>query len=180
MLLDRMEGIEKYGSDYLLNKEVMEGRLFKFEKGIYSEKRRVPLEAILSYRYKDAVFCGLYALYHHGLTDVVPEVYDLATDRNASKISDPRVRQVFMPKEILHLGAAVEDINGYQVTIYDRERTIVELLRNKASLPYDLYKECIQHCRKIVFDLDIRKIEEYASLCPKGALAIRRLRDEVL
>lgn len=179
-LLDRVEGIRRCGSEYLLNKEVKEGRLFKLEKGVYSDEENVPVEAILSFRYKDAVFSGLYALYHHGYTDLVPEIYDLATDRDASKIADERVRQIFLKREILRLGAMVEYLDGYPITIHDKERTLVELLRNKPSLPHDLYKECVQNARKMLPFMDIGKIEEYAKACPKGKLGLKRLEEEVL
>lgn len=165
---------------YLLGKETEGGRYFKLEKGIYSEEPMVPLAAILSYKYKHAVLCGLYALYHHGMTDVVPETYELSTDRDAAKIRDERVKQIFMNKEILYVGARKEDVDGYSVMIYDKERTLVELLRNKSSLPYDIYKECIRSYRKMITSLDIKKVEEYALLCPKSGLTLRRLGDEVL
>lgn len=180
MLLSRLDGIRKYGSEYLLLKEVSEGRLFKLEKGIYSDERDVPTEAILSFKYHDAVLSGLYALYAHGFTDMAPEIYELATDRDAPKITDGRVKQIFMGRDILFLGAKEESAMGYPIKVYDRERTLVELLRNKASWPYDLYKECIQNARKMIAHLDMGKIEGYAKACPKGDLAIRRLEEEVI
>ena len=96
---------------------------------------------------------------HDGLTDVIPEVCDLATGRNAAKIRDPRVRQVFVPEEILYLGAVTDQEHDYPIRIYSRERLLIELLRYKNKLPFDLYKEVLLNFRKIIPQLNMQDIQ---------------------
>ena len=40
----RGECLEKYGSDYFIEKKIEEGELFKIEKGIYSEKQTAGIQ----------------------------------------------------------------------------------------------------------------------------------------
>ena len=65
----RAECLKEYGSDYFIEKKIEEGKLFKIEKGIYSEKRYVPDIAMLGYKYPNAVLTMKSAFYYYGLTD---------------------------------------------------------------------------------------------------------------
>ena len=69
---------------------------------------------------------------------------------------------------------------GYPIRIYSKERMLIELLRSKGSLPYDLYKEILTSYRRIIDELDLRLIEEYLEGFPKARLIQKRLDEEVL
>ena len=71
-------------------------------------------------------------------------------------------------------------IDGVKVRIYDKERMLIELLRNKNSLPYDLYKEIIMNYRKIIGGLEIWRIQEYASIFPKSKMISKALDEEII
>ena len=92
----RAECLEKYGSDYFIEKKIEEGELFKVGKGIYSEKKYVPEIAMFVYKYPNAVVTMKSAFYFHGLTEVIPDECDLATTRDDTKIKDERVKQYFI------------------------------------------------------------------------------------
>ena len=89
----RAECLAEYGSDYRIQQKVNAGELFKVGKATYSEKEHVPELAVLSHQFPHAVVTMHNAFYYYGLTDVIPDEYDLATDRDAAKIRDKRVRQ---------------------------------------------------------------------------------------
>jgi hypothetical protein len=57
---------------------------------------------------------------------------------------------------------------------------LIELLRNKNSMPYDLYKEIIMNYREIINDLEIWRIQEYASVFPKSKMISKALDEEVM
>ncbi len=63
MLKTRAECIKEYGSDYYINQLVDEGKLFRIEKGIFSEKEYIPELVILSYKYPKAVITMEYKGY---------------------------------------------------------------------------------------------------------------------
>lgn len=172
--------IKKYGSKYNISKVMEEGGLYRVDRGVYSENKYVPELSLLSFKYPNAIITMRNAWFIHGLTDVVPEEYDFATDRNAAKITDKRIKQFFYPKEILTLGVIEMDYQGYKIKIYNKERMLVELIRYKSKLPFDYYKEIILKYRQIMPNLDIRKVEDYVMASPKKDLIIKRLQLEVL
>jgi predicted transcriptional regulator of viral defense system len=79
-LFSRKDCVKRFGSDYFTAQEISAGRLFRIEKGVFAERMHVPELALLSWKYPKAVITMLSAFYHYGLTDVIPEVCDLATD----------------------------------------------------------------------------------------------------
>ena len=156
----RAECLEKYGSDYFIEKKIEEGELFKVGKGIYSEKKYVPEIAMFVYKYPNAVVTMKSAFYFHGLTDVIPDECDLATTRDATKIKDERVKQYFIPDDFFEEGIETADYKGYDIRIY--------------------YKEIILNYRKLLPRLDIQKIQDYALMAPKSNKVLGILQMEVL
>ena len=179
MILTFAQCIKKIGSKYLIKKAVAEGSLYQIEKGFYSESEHVSEVALIAAKFPKAVFSMNTAFYHYGLTDTIPEKYYLAIERGA-KSSDKRVVLKFENSDIMHLGAVQEKFNGAAVTMYNRERMLLELIRNKTNTPYDYYKEIILNYRKIIDKLDIRLIQDYMEQMPKADLIRKVLESEVL
>ena len=179
-LLSRQECLSSFGSDYLINQRIAAGSLFRLGKGVFAEQKYVPENAIISHQYPHGVITLLSAFYHYGLTDVIPEACDLATSRNAAKIRDARVKQVFVPDEVLYQGAIVDQEHDYPIRVYSRERLLIELLRYKNKLPFDLYKEVLLNYRKIVPQLNMQDIQDYAMVMPKRKMIMEALQMEVL
>ena len=179
-LLSRQECLARFGSDYFIEQRIAAGDLFRLENGVFAEQKHVPENAIISHRYPHGVITLLSAFYHYGLTDVIPEVCDLATGRNAAKIHDTRVRQVFVPDAILYNGAIMDQEHNFPIQIYSKERLLIELLRYKNKLPFDLYKEVLLNYRKILPQLNIQDIQDYAMAAPKRKMITEALQMEVL
>ena len=175
-----MECLAEYGSDYIVQKKVKAGELFKVGKAVYSEEKHVPEVAVLAYQHPNAVVTMRSAFYMHGLTDVIPHEYDFATDRNAAKIRDKRVKQYFAPTGFVDQGIETVDYKGYPIRIYSKERMLIELLRYKSKLPYDYYKEILLNYRKIMPQLNIQAIQDFAYDAPKSGRIMEMLRTEVL
>ena len=111
--------------------------------------------------------------------DVIPEKYHIATKAKAAPLGDVRITQIYVRDDLLQLGVEEREINGVTVKIYDKERMLIELLRNKNSMPYDLYKEIIGNYRKIIEGLEIWRIQEYADIFPKSKMIKKALEEEV-
>ena len=180
MVLNYKEAITRFGNAYKLSQAISGGTIFKLEEGIYSTNNREPELGIIMKKYPKAVLAGEYAFYVHGLTNLIPEKYDLATTSKAAKLADKRVRQIYVREDIFNLGIEEKEENGILVKIYDKERMLIELLRAKNSMPYDLYKEILIHYREIISDLEIWRIQEYASVFPKSKMISKALDEEVL
>lgn len=140
----------------------------------------MPELALLAYMYPNAVITMDSAFYFYGLTDVIPEKCDLATDRDAAKISDSRVKQYYYPSNYFHGGIEDADYIGYKISIYNKEKMLVELLRYKSKLSLDYYKEIILNYRKILPQLNIQRIQDYAMDAPKSNMILETLQMEVL
>ena len=173
------QSLKKYGSDYRIKQEIAAGRLFKIEKGVYSEKKYEPLMAIISTKYPKAVFTMDSAFCFYSLTDTISEKCHLATAKNARHIADSRVVQRFENSDILYLGAKKAEFDGGTIVIYNRERMLLELLRNKSALPFDYYKEILGNYRKILHELDLQLIQDYLPQFPKSNMINQALQLEV-
>ena len=180
MLLSYNEAVEKYGNQYRLLRALKEKKVFKIEEGVYSTRKHEHELAVIMKKYPKTILTGEYAFYCHGLTDIIPEKYDLATLSKASKISDNRVHQIYVKEELFTLGVSEKDIEDIKIRIYDKERMLIELLRNKNSLPYDFYKEVLIHYREQIYNLEIWRIQEYAAIFPKSKMISKALADEVM
>ncbi len=65
------------------------------------------------------------------------------------------------------------------IRVYDKERMLIELARNKNKMGYDEYKEIVINYRKIADDLDIEKIEEYLKNYTNGDKLFEIIQNEV-
>ena len=164
MIYSGKEAIEKYDTRYNLSKALKNKEIFRLEHGIYSDKDLVNPMIIASKKYSSAIITMDSAFYYYDLTDVIPKKTFIATNRNSNIIHDSNIVQIRIPKEKLNQGKEVVLIDGEKVKMYNRERLLVELIRKRNQIPFDYYKELISNYRKIVDDLDMRKIEEYLSL----------------
>ena len=180
MILSYSEAVNRFGSEYKLGRAVSDKKIFKQEDGVYSTERYVPELGVIMKKYPKAVLAGEYAFYCHGLTNVIPEKYDLATPSKSAKMTDARVRQIYVKDDVFPLGIEEKDIDGVMVRIYDKERMLIELLRNKNTMPYDLYKEIIVSYREMIMNLEIWRIQEYAAVFPKSKMISKALDEEVM
>ena len=170
---------EKWASDYQIKKQILSGKLFQIEKGIYSNAPDVSVLAIISSKYPKAIFTMDSAFYYHGLTDVIPDKYHIATEKHSINLSDQRVHQYYIPSEILNIGITTMTRRDAKFKIYDRERMLIELLRYKNKLPFDYYKEILGNYRSLIYKLDIERIQDYAAAFPKSRMISEALSTEV-
>ena len=175
----RAECIKTYGSDYYIKQNIEAGDLYRLEKGIYSSQKDVPELAMLSFKYPNAIITMEMAYYLYELTDVVPDKYTYATDRDAAKIKDLRIKQYFQPSEFFEDGISSINYYGYDLKIYSRERMLIELIRHKTKLPFDYYKELILSYRKILPSLNIQTVQDLAIVAPKSSYILKTLQLEV-
>ena len=180
MLYSYSRCIEMFGTDRKIKQAIDNGQIFKIEKGIYSDTKYVSELAIISMKYPNAIFTLNSAFYYHGLTDVIPDLYFLATSKEITKIRDKRVKQKFENSKALNLGAIKMSYNNVEIKIYNKERMLVELIRNKNNLPFDYYKEILLNYRKIINQLDIQAIQEYAYVLPKRNMVLEALQLEII
>lgn len=180
MLYSYQECIRKFGSDYRIKKEIQNKKLFMKEKGVYSDKPYVPELDIIIMKYPKAIITLNSAFYYYGLTDTIPNHYYVATSKGSRKITDERVKQFFDNTNEFELGKTTIDYDGTSIPIYNKERLLIELIRNKRKINFDLYKELILSYREIITTLDMELVSDYAYNLPKTNLVMTTLQLEVL
>ncbi len=179
MLYSYKECKQKYNSDYAIRKAIQSGEIIRISRGVYSNTDAEMELSIIGKKYSYAVFTMNSAFYYHGLTDTVPSKYYLITDKDSTKIKDSRIVQYYDNDNSLKIGLEKKEYNGSIINIFSKERMLVELIRHKNNLPFDYYKEIILNYRKIVYQLDIQAIQEYAQSLPKSKLVMKTLQLEV-
>ena len=179
MIFTYKELLLKYKSAYQIEKAIKDGKIYKIEKGIYSDIPSVHHLAIIMKKYPYGVFTSYSAYYFYNLTDVIPNKIYLSTNRNATTINSTKIQQVRMKDELYDLGKTQINYEGIKINIYDKERLLIDLARNKNQLPYDLYKEIISNYRKQINLLDTQKIEEYIQYFVNGDKIFEIIQDEV-
>ncbi len=152
---------KKYKSNDKIKKLLLEKQIFKLERGVYSDTENVNYLEVLNKKYPNAVFTMNSAFYYHNLTDVVPEKEYLALRRDSTKINDERVKVIYYQDKLFDIGKSILEVNGINIKIYDKERMLIELIRNRKSIGFDYYKEIIGNYREISGTLNVRKITEY-------------------
>lgn len=179
MLYTRKEISEIYNSTYQLNKALKDKKIFKIQNGIYSDEEYVNPLFVITKKYPNAVFTMESAFYYWDLTDVIPDKFHLATKRVNVRYKDEDIKQYFIPEELFDFGKTNINIDDIEITIYDKERMLVELVRKKNQIPFDYYKEIISNYRKISNELDSFKISEYISYYKNEETLYDRVQSEV-
>ena len=117
------------------------------------------------------------AFYYYGLTDTIP---DVATPKSNRKIEDVRVKQIYENSNAFEMGKTTIEYDGVDITIYNDERLLIELIRNKRKFSFDLYKEIISNYSKLIHKMDMTQIMEYAYELPKTNMVMETIRLEIL
>ena len=166
MLYFHKELKEIYKDNYTIQKLVDKEKLFKISKGIYSDKKSVNYLEIINKKYPNAIFTMDSAFFYHNLTDVIPQKEFLALKRDSTKIKDDNVKVIYYVDKLFEIGKSVLEVNGISINIYNKERMLIELIRNRKSIGFDYYKEIISNYREIKNELDMGKIAEYIACFP--------------
>lgn len=179
MMFTYNQCLDRYKNDYGIKKALQSEKLYFIEKGVYSYNKFESNLDILMFKYPKGVLTMKSAFYYHGLSDVIPDLYHLAVDRDGSKIRDSRVKPVYERKQLLNVGAIEMCYGNSLIKVYDKERMLIELIRNKSKLSYDYYKEILGKYRSFVHELDVERIEDYALFFPKSKMIFEILYAEV-
>ena len=180
MLLNTTECLERYGSYYAIACKVKAGTLVKIERGVYSDTMEyVSGERIMQKKFPAAIFTMESAFFYHRLTDVVPDMYSLATPVRTTAIADKRVKQYFAPEGTFDIGKSELEVSGTKIAVYDLERMLIELMRHRNKLPYDYYKEVLGNYRNSLNRLYPAKLDDYLVAFPKRDAISRFLDLEV-
>ena len=133
-----------------LNKLAVQGVISKIRRGVYEWIESGPKEDtdILKTLFPDAIICMNSALFFYGYTDRTPDAWHLAFHRDINKkrlqINYPPIMPYFLEPHLLQAGVTSENIQGTDLQIYDRERTICDVLRHSGKIDREILNKAIQ------------------------------------
>lgn len=172
--------LKKQGIDnYNIEKKIKNKELYKIEKGLYSDTKNYNQLEYIVKKYPKSIFISESAFFYLGLTDYIPNKYFLATKHNAQKIENKKVEQLFMANSFFEVGKSELIYNNVKISIYNKERMLIELVRNKNSMSFDYYKEIIRNYREIVDELDMSLLADYLDYFYNGKNLLKIINMEV-
>lgn len=145
-----MDHLEKLFLAHGGKSHIESGKIERVRQGYYQYVGEdsfsdIPVIASL---FPDAVICMESALDYYGYTDRTPAAWHLAVKstsaRNRFRIDYPCVRPHFVQEKRYPLGITTAVIDGTEVKMYDRERTMVDLLFHRNKVDSEVFNTAVQ------------------------------------
>ena len=105
--------------------------------------------------------------------------YVIATKQKDRKVKEENIKQIFMTDELYFLGQNILKFEGVKIRTFDIERLLVEVVRNKTNIDYEVYSEIIENYKKLAKILNKRKLISYIPYF-KDKKILSRIENEVL
>ena len=127
--------------------------LFRSEKVRYGYYQLIDSEdlsevLVITRLFPDAILCMDTALFYYRYSDRTPLAWHLAVSKDSGKsrfnIDYPFIKPYYIEPSILGMGAAVGEIDGHPVKIYDKERTICDCLRYMGKTDKEIFNKAVQ------------------------------------
>jgi predicted transcriptional regulator of viral defense system len=122
-------------------------------------------EIVIAKLFPSAVIYLESALLYYGYTDRIPTRWQIAVDKNISKpqfqLSYPPITPFFIEKKYLIFGIAEYEVNGIKIRIFDKDRTICDILRYSNKIDNEVFRQAIQkYCKDK--NRNIKNLMDYA------------------
>jgi|GEM_PF-5763685 len=187
MLYNYSEVIKLYKNDYNLLNAIKSKKIFKIERGIYSDQRNnYNKYELLLKKYPKSFLVKDSALFYINFLIEEPPTVHLGTARNALRINDKRVKQHFYKNldNIFIKNSDVEHIlsisnitsytteNGNEIRILNINALLYDLIRNQSKIEENKFNEIInkfKNCsfldkfdyRTVEYNLEFEQIHKY-------------------
>jgi len=134
---------------------------YEFHEGIIHE------EVIISKLFSKAVIFLESSLMYYEYTDRIPTAWQIAVDKNSNKnkydINYPLIEAFYLEPKFLELGVDEIYIDNVKIRIYDRDRTICDILRYEKKLEKEVFNNAVQRYIKDP-KKNLRNLFEYADI----------------
>jgi predicted transcriptional regulator of viral defense system len=131
-----------------LTKLIKEGKIERVSRGVYINKNDLVDEfVILQSKSKNAIYSNTTALYLYGYSNRIPIKYDITINNgyNGSLQKNKNVNLFYIKKDLLYLGVTNYKLDsGNIIRIYDLERTICDIIKNKKKIDAEIFNKAIR------------------------------------
>ena len=179
---EKIENIVKTNNGYVTRKDidrnkipsiyltryVKKNNLIQIVRGFYArEDWIVDPYLIFQYTYPQFIYSFNSAIYLHGLGDVLPNYLEVTGPFNyrpMSKNRDDVMTHTDTVDESYNLGIAdTKTSRGNVVRVYDKEKTICDLIKHKDKIEFEVYVKALTRYARSK-DKDINKLMRYAQI----------------
>lgn len=151
----------------ILNNLMDKGKIIRIRRGYYEwqEDRFVPDITIITKLFPDAIIYLNSALYIYDYIDRTPNEWHLAVTRGSARprfnIDYPKVKPYYINERYIKIGRAKNNYEGQEIKIFDRDRTICDVVRYSNKMDKELVNQAIQSYINDV-NKDVSNLMEYA------------------
>lgn len=151
-----------------INKLIEDADIARIKRGFYELTNTIyPDEVIISRLFPNGVIFLESALMLYGYTDRIPLAWQIAVDRNSEKgqykIDYPLIDVFYMEPKLLNVGVDINKIENVDVKIFNRDRTICDVLRYENKIEREVFSNAIQRYVKDP-KKDIKNLLEYSKI----------------
>lgn len=145
-----------------------QGELSKIKQGYYELSDEVNLEEVIIARmFPKAVIFLESALLHYNYTDRIPTAWQIAVNRDSEKsqydIDYPIIKPFYQEPKFLSVGLTAIVVDNVNVKIFDRDRTMCDVMRYERKLEKEVFLNAITRYIKDP-KKNVRHLFEYAQI----------------
>lgn len=163
MIYMHKDFIKRGYKDYHIKKLIELGKLHYIKKGVYSTTLEINYFEYIAKKHPNAIITLWTAGYCYGFMKENKKIYAVATKQKDRKIHDNKIKQTFMTDDLYEVGLCYIKFQGINIKIFDLERLLIEVVRNKTNVSYEMYQEMIASYSKVKNLINKRKLNEYIS-----------------
>lgn len=148
MTTAQLSSVKLYYRD--IQRMLNEGLIEKIKRGYYHwiECYGKAEIVIINRLFPDGVLCMDTVLFYYKYSDKTPAEWHITIAKNTSRqrtqIEYPLIKAYRVESELLPLGETNGEIDSQKVRIYDRDRTICDVLRNMNKMDKEIFNKAIQ------------------------------------
>ena len=134
-----------------LQKLIKNGTIEQIRRGYYQliDENSFSDVRIITSLFPDGVLCMESALDYYGYTERTPDSWQIAVDEKTSRtrfrISYPAITPHFVASSKFNIGISRGEIEGTEIHIYDRERTICDCLTHRKKMDAEVFNDAIRN-----------------------------------
>lgn len=145
---------------------IEDGSISRIKHGFYESIEYPPKEEVIVARlFPDAVIFLESALMYYDYTDRIPSAWQIAVDRNSKtsqyRIEYPLIEPYYLEPKFINIGVDTIQVDGVDIRIYDKDRTICDTLRYEKKLEEEVFSNSIKRYIKDP-KKNVRRLFEYA------------------
>lgn len=148
MTTAQLSSVKLYYRD--IQRMLNEGLIEKIKRGYYHWIEGCGKDeiVIINRLFPDGVLCMDTALFYYKYSDRTPAEWHITIDKNTSRqrtqVEYPLIKAYRVESELLPFGETNGEIDSQKVRIYDRDRTICDVLRNMNKMDKEIFNTAIQ------------------------------------